>query len=163
MVERDVADHQDAAEPVRELDELGALGGIQRQRLLDEHVPAGDQRRARELEVSRRRRRDHDGLDRRGRRASRRTTAHGARAARRERGGIGVVDRADLPEIGEDAEEVLSPRSCAEEPDAAAIAMIADVIEAGLVHEIRARRSLTLAARGRSRLRSLGWIRCAGR
>ena len=63
MIERDVADHQHAAQPVGERDELGALA-VEGERLLDEHVVAGEEGRARELVVRRRRRCDHHRLDR---------------------------------------------------------------------------------------------------
>ena len=122
VVERDVADHQDAAEPVRELDQLGALGRIQGQRLLDEHVPARRRaRRARARSASRAASRSRRPRSRGSSSIAANDGARSSRGTAASAAGSGSWTDADLAEIREDAEQVLSPRSRAEEPDAAAI------------------------------------------
>ena len=119
MIERDVADHQDAAEPVGEIDELRALGRIEGQRLLDEDVPAGDERGARELEMRCRRCRDHDGFDALVVEDGVEGGGPQVRGHARERARVGIMNGPDLPEVGQHAEEVLPPRSDAEQCDPA--------------------------------------------
>ena len=62
-VEERMPRHQHDAGVRREPDQAHRLAGRGRERLLDEDVLAGGERRGGELEVGRHRRRDHDGLD----------------------------------------------------------------------------------------------------
>ena len=75
VVEEQVAGHQHEVALGGERDELVHLAAAHRRRLLDEHVLAGLQRLLRELVVGRHGRGDHDRVERRRRRASRRSRA----------------------------------------------------------------------------------------
>ena len=106
-----------------ELDELLAVPDVDRQRLLDEHVLAGFERRLGHLVVRDRRRRErhgHRSTDRTARRENRcRTRRPGIRCWQsRLDGALGVAERGQRSELVKVSNQILAPVADADDGDA---------------------------------------------
>ena len=107
----------------RELDEALAVPDVDRQRLLDEHVLAGLQRRLRHLVVGHRRRRQRHGVDRRvgqnGAEVAEEPDVRGTACLQLvSTGSLRVAERGQGAELVEVPNQVLAPVADADDGDA---------------------------------------------